>query len=392
MDNDQILKKIEWLDEERRKDKERIKDLEKNILALEGKLDGAEKGVSKLDGDLTRIRTSIARVDDFEDSLADFHVKVKKDRNEIESDLKSWIEDAKKVLRTQIQGVESQMKTIQGDLKQLKNLEKEMETRIKEDARIDQKQTEMDRTIKEIERETAELLRQAKLANEARQKELKQLSDIKGEHTALRKRMDEQSGKLDLVNADYQKIQNRLEGLEGLRRELRKDQEAFMEETALRFAERDNTWKSWESRFDKVESQSEALEEKISQIDATHREVKRMQKEISGISELLDRRVNEITEMQRLAEERFRNEWSIFTADDQKRWTNYTLSQKEQYKDLERLLTKTDNRLEPLEDSYQEVQDHVNQLTRVTESNIQALLDLVRDWAVEYERMVEERR
>ncbi len=392
MDNDQILKKIEWLDEERRKDKERIKDLEKNILALEGKLDGAEKGVSKLDGDLTRIRTSIARVDDFEDSLADFHVKLKKDRNEIESDLKSWIEDAKKVLRTQIQGVESQMKSIQGDLKQLKNLEKEMDTRIKEDARIDQKQTEMDRTIKEIERETAELLRQAKLANEARQKELKQLSDIQGEHTALRKRMDEQSGKLDLVNSDYQKIQNRLEGLEGLRRELRKDQEAFMEETALRFAERDNTWKSWESRFDKVESQSEALEEKISQIDATHRDVKRMQKEISDISELLDRRVNEITEMQRLAEERFRNEWSIFTADDQKRWTNYTLSQKEQYKDLERLLTKTDNRLEPLEDSYQEVQDHVTQLTRVTESNIQALLDLVRDWALEYERVVEERR
>lgn len=392
MDNDQILKKIEWLDEERRKDKERIKDLEKNLLALEGKLDGAEKGVAKLDGDLTRIRTSIARVDDFEDSLAEFHVKFKKDRKEIESDVKSWIEDAKKVLRTQIQGVEAQIKTIQEDLKQLKKLEKEMDTRIKEDARIDQKQGEMERILKEVERETAELLRQAKLANEARQKELKQLTDIQGEHTALRKRVDEQSGKLDLVNADYQKIQNRLEGLEGLRRELRKDQESFMEETALRFTERDNTWKTWESRFDKVESQSEALEEKITQIDETHRDVKRMQKEISGISELLDRRVNEITEMQRLAEERFRNEWSIFTADDQKRWTNYTLSQKEQFKDLERLLTKTDHRIEPLEDGYQAVQEHVNQLSKVTESNIQALLDLVRDWAVEYERVIEERR
>ena len=38
-----------------------------------------------------------------------------------------------------------------------------------------------------------------------------------------------------------------------------------------------------------------------------------------------DRRLNEITEMQRLVEERFRQEWVSFKADDQKRWTNYTL-------------------------------------------------------------------
>ena len=43
MDTEQLQKKIEWLDEERRRDKDTIRKMEEKILLLEGKLDGSEK-------------------------------------------------------------------------------------------------------------------------------------------------------------------------------------------------------------------------------------------------------------------------------------------------------------------------------------------------------------
>jgi hypothetical protein len=51
---------------------------------------------------------------------------------------------------------------------------------------------------------------------------------------------------------------------------------------------------------------------------------------LDDINIRFDRRINELTEMHRLTEERFRQEWISFKTDDQKRWTNYLLTQEEQ--------------------------------------------------------------
>jgi hypothetical protein len=41
---------------------------------------------------------------------------------------------------------------------------------------------------------------------------------------------------------------------------------------------------------------------------------------------VLERRINEVAEMQRLSEERFRQEWNSWISDDQKRWRQFTLT------------------------------------------------------------------
>jgi len=392
MDTEQLQKKIEWLDEERRRDKDTIQKMEEKILLLEGKIDGSEKKAQEMDSDLTRLRTSIGRVDDFEEALADFRVDRTKAINEFEKDIKNWIEDAKKVLRTQIEGLEGQMKAHQDELKRVKDLEKEMSARVEEEERLSNQYNDLDKEFRDIKRKSEDLVRQSRVHKEERQKEIKRLTDIQGEQSAIRKRVDAQSGQLELIKGDFQKLKTRLEGLESLRRDLKKEQEAFIEDITLKFTMRDNVWKSWQARFETIEEQAESLEEQMGKLDSTHRSVKRMQEEVSELSSLLDRRVNEITEMQRLAEERFRNEWSIFTADDQKRWTNYTLSQKELNKEQERQLKAVEERITLLEDSYQEVEDHLKQLSTFTDGSMQSLLAMIRDWVGEYEQILESMR
>ena len=392
MDTEQLQKKIEWLDEERRRDKDTIQKMEEKIFLLEGKIDGSEKKAQEMDSDLTRLRTSIGRVDDFEEALADFRVDRTKAINEFEKDVKNWIEDAKKVLRTQIEGLEGQMKAHQDELKRVKDLEKEMSARAEEEDRLSNQFNDLDKEFRDIKRKSEDLVRQSRIHKEERQKEIKRLTDIQGEQSAIRKRVDAQSGQLDLIKGDFQKLKTRLEGLESLRRELKKEQEAFIEDITLKFTMRDNVWKSWQARFKTIEEQAESLEEQMGKLDSTHRSVKRMQEEVSELSNLLDRRVNEITEMQRLAEERFRNEWSIFTADDQKRWTNYTLSQKELNKEQDRQLKAVEERITLLEDGYQEVEDHLKQLSAFTDGSMQSLLAMFRDWVGEYEQILESMR
>ena len=389
MEYEKLEKRIKWLDDERRKDKAIISELEDRIIKLEGELDTTDKKLKEFDSDMTRVRTAIVKVDDFENGLSDFKLERKKYFKDYEKEIKSWIDDAKKMLKTQIQGVESTQKKMLDDFKLVKELDKEMKTRIEEEERFNSSLREMESTFGDVQREYKEYQREARAAKEERQKEAKRIADIQGEQTALRKRVDELRGLVDLANSDYQKIKNRMQELEEMRRELKKDQDTYLEEAILQHNERETTWKNWMIRFDSVEKQAQDLDEQMTKLDSTHRGVKRMQDELKELSTLLDRRVNEITEMQRLADERFRAEWATFTADDQKRWTNYTLAQKEQTKLLERQYKVGGDRLSIMEDSLQEIEDRLSQLSTYSENQLQGLLDMLRDWAAEFEGIMD---
>jgi len=389
MDNEQLEKRIKWLDDERRKDKAIISELEGRLLELEQKINTSDKKNLEIDGEITRLRTSVTRVDDFDASLAEYRLERKKDFKDQEKQVKSWITDAKKDLRTRIQGVETTQKKQIEDYKLIKELDQEMKTRIEEEMRFNASLREMEKLFGDVQKEYQEYQRYSRTAKEERQKEVKRMADLQGEQTALRKRVDEMRGLLDLVNSDYQKIKNRIQELESIRRELKKEQDAFIEEANLQSTTRETTWKTWITRFDNIEKQAQDLDEQMTKLDSTHRGVKRMQDELKDLSALLDRRVNEITEMQRLADEKFRAEWKTFTADDQKRWTNYTLAQKEGSKLLERQYKEDEGRISVLEDSLQDVEDMLSQVSKYSENQLHSLLSLMRDWAGEFEQIMD---
>jgi hypothetical protein len=106
------------------------------------------------------------------------------------------------------------------------------------------------------------------------------------------------------------------------------------------------------------------------------------------VTQKVERRINEITEIQRLAEERFRQEWVTFRADDQKRWTNYTLTMEEQHSESQRLYDRLAEKVTQLEDTLQDVQDLLHQANEHTEKRLQTQLALLHEWITSYERSV----
>jgi hypothetical protein len=70
------------------------------------------------------------------------------------------------------------------------------------------------------------------------------------------------------------------------------------------------------------------------------RVMKKNVQEFEKVAERVDRRFNEVSEMQRLSEERFRHEWEDFQQDDQKRFRQFTLTNEEAWRENNRL-TKT---------------------------------------------------
>lgn len=386
MELEQILKHVEWLDDERRKDKDIIAKQEDRLIAMEGNLDAAHHQIRELSTEITRLSAVISRMDRFDESLMQQRIELNKQIEDLEKQAKKREEEIEKVRRVEMRAVDGNIAEMRKELEPISGLQRGLQARIEEENRLAKLIDEQRVKIQDIRRSEEEYSRTYRLLEDGRRQDSKRLVDLQGEVSALRKRADEQRGQTEVLNSNFRKIETRLNELLTVEEERREAQASFMDKQALIQVERDRVWREWQARFETIEKQAAEVEVQLQNMDATHRTVKRSTESLEGLTERVERRINELTEMQRLSEERFRQEWVTFKADDQKRWTNYTLTQEEQRNETFRHMEKLGERVTHLEDSLQELQDLFYQINESTEKRLQGLLALTHEWVAAYER------
>jgi chromosome segregation ATPase len=386
MDLEQIIKRLDWLDEERRKDKILIATLEERLNRAEAQVPPVEQQVKELDSEVTRVSSSLARFETIDAAIAQIRVDYNRAIEAIEKQRADHEREAEKVRRADIESVTKSISDVRKGMEPIPDLKVKLQARVEEEYRLNRMIEEVDHKLTESNRSDEDYRRSLKLVDEGRRQDSKRLTDIQSEVNAFRKRLDEQRGKVDLAADVVRKLELRLSEIQAAESERRQNQANFIEKQNLLTVERERVWKEWQARFEDITRQAVNLDGQMQSLEATHRAVKRSQEAFDDITQRFERRVNEITEMQRLTEERFRQEWVTFKADDQKRWTNYTLAQEEQQRENARLFEKMTERLVGLEDASQELRDLLQEIVRETQTRLQVLKAAFSETAEEFER------
>ncbi len=392
MESDQVLKQLDWLNDERRKDKDVIAKQGDRITILEGKIAAANQQIKDLNGEITRLSTIIGRLDDFDTEMVQLRVEINQKIDELDKQTKKREEEMEKVRRVEMRSIDTSFAETRQSLEKISGINRSLQARVDEEARLSQQLDDLRMKVQDIQRSEEEYIRTYRLMEDGRRQDSKRLVDLQGEVSALRKRSDEQRGEMEIVTSNLRKAEVRLKETLEQNTERQEAQDAFIEKQALQQVEFERTWKEWQAQIEKNERQSEDVELQFQSLDSTHSEVKRLKSSVEELQSRVDRRISEITEVQRLAEERFRQEWVTFKADDQKRWTNYTLTQEEQRNELSRNLEKMGDQLMDLKLGLQEIQDIFNQVNEETEKRLQSLLAMTHDWVATYERIIESSR
>jgi chromosome segregation ATPase len=379
MEVDQILKQVGWLDEERRKDKNKIGSLEERISALEATLVPLNQQMKEISGETTRLSTSIARVDDFDEALGQTRLDTKLQLDNYDKEIRKREEENERVRREDIRLIEGSLAEIRKEVDQIAELKRNLRARMEEETRLSKAFDEIRISFEGIQRGEEESNRTIKLMEDGRRQDSKRITDVNGELSSLRQ---------DLASATIKKLESRMNEFTTLEMERRTAFSNLVENQSLRDAERERVWKEWQARFQIIESQATDIETTLQNLDTMQREVKRAQQTLQELSEKVERRINEMTEMQRLTEERFRQEWTTFKVDDQKRWTNYTLTTEEQRNEIQRQHDKLSERATNLEDTMQETQDLLQQMNELTEKTLQSLLAILHESVTTYERTI----
>jgi chromosome segregation ATPase len=382
MDNtfneEQIEKRVAWLDNELRNDKTTIAALQSKIETLDTENSALRLRIADLESEITRIGTMMARLEQFELAIHELEgntnrqfedlrssiqeKNIQTDRNEREiEDLKPLVSD----LRKKIDGIDENKEDI--------------ESRKEEDIRLARLIEELRSQINEIGRFDEEYKRSLRMIEDNRRQDVKRLTDMQGEIAAVRKRQDEVRGKQDLVGDNLRKVETRIKDLLDAESERRESQTAFTEKVNIALVEQERALKQWAERFEKMEQVTEGIDEQVTDLEEMKRSVKKSQDSLDEVTQRFERRINEITEVQRLNEDRFRQEWTTFKSDDQKRWSNYILSQEEQHREMNRGVDSLNEKVIELDDLFKGIKDKLDQLGEEELKRLQSLVKTLRD-------------
>ena len=387
MEFEQIIKQLDWLDEERRKDKATIAAQVEQIAALQASVDTLAEKIKPLEAAVDNYASLAARVEQFDAFLAQQRKEMSETFNKIEKSAKQREKEIVERLESEFPPINEAIVDIRSKI-DVSDIRRDLKTRESEDLRLSAAFTELKAKFDEVVKSNKDLLYAQNLYEENRRQDIKRLSDTQGEIVALRKRLDEEREKRQLDADMLKNIEARVSEVLASEHKRKQEQSEFFDKLSIEQIDRERAWKEWIAEANKFNEKTELLEKHLQASDEATRAAKKAEETYAEISQKIERRVHEIVEMQRLAEDRMRQEWVTFKAEDQKRWTGYGLTQDETMKNLKKSIEKIEPRITALDDTFQTMQDQLHQSTDITERQMQELMNWAHEWLTASERVM----
>lgn len=388
LEKSQLEKKVEWLESERRAALDTVAQLEKRIAALEKAANKDGVSSKALSGHTTRLDNLSKQIDDLEKNLKNY-----------QSELNTQVQGLEKSSKQQEKGFEQEQKGLnkvlddfRKEIGQLQALQKSANLHGEQIESLTGNLKLLKESVQEVvsgEHTRAQL---ARSLEEASKQDAKRLTEMRAEVTSLLTQLESASKQTEGILLSQRKVDKRMDEVAAAEKERQAEHDAALQKIALAETDREHHWKEWDKRFANIEQLANDVAARLKEFDKTELTLKRAETSFNDLVERINRRVNELSEIQRLGDQRFRQEWSTFQADAQKRWSNFTLSYEEQQREGVRQREKIADQITQLEENLRDFQETLQHLSDQSERNLQTLLEMARDSLSEHERFVSNSR
>jgi len=385
MDINQAARLIEWLDEERRRDKATIVTLEERLSAQQSVIDNLQRRLNSIESDQTVMRN------EFVPSGRDHDI----------------VEQMRKEMRQLLESVESKRLTAEREAERRADLQRENLSRsitaVEERLGMVSRQTgefpaiqaERDRmftTVQTLQQKVDDLIkkleepdRRLAFLEEQRRQDARRMSEVETELPELKKAIDSVRPKLTLIEDLTLRNERRTQEITTGDRERRDQMQQFIDQQTLLLQQRDMQIDSLTKRFGEQDSAMQRNIERFETWAEAYRQMKVIIDDFQRIGDRLERRINEVAEMQRLSEERFRAEWNNWRSDDQKRWKQFTLSTDEVWRGHDKDFDRYVQRLDEIQASIKPLQEGLNRIWRLERDRAQLYRERYQAMLMEYD-------
>jgi chromosome segregation ATPase len=388
MDINQAARMIEWLDEERRRDKTTIATLEERLSQQQEFIETLQRRLNSIESDQTVMRNQFVpngRDLDLQEAVRKElrqmveQVEAKRLTAEREAERRAEIQ-RDNIMRT-IREVEERLGSVARQTGEMPVLQMDRERFGSAISILQQKVEDLFKKLEEPDRRLAFL-------EEQRRQDTRRVSELETEIPEIKKQIDSIRPKIALIEDLSIRNERRAQEITNSDRERREQIQQFIDQQTLMVQQRDSQIESLLKRFGDQDNVMQRNIERFESWEETHRAMKNIIDDFNRIGDRLERRINEVAEMQRLSEERFRQEWNNWRSDDQKRWKQFTLSNDEVWRGHDKDFERYVQRLEELAEALKPLHDSISRLWKLERDRAQLYRERYQALLSEYDSPV----
>ncbi len=375
MDISQAARMIEWLDEERRRDKATIATLEERLAQQQETLELLQRRLGSMESDQTVMRSQYVSGDRQNDLVEQMRREMRQlletaeaSRLTAEREAERRQELVRENMLRAIRETTEKMTKLERQLGDLPGLQVERDRLVGVTAALQQRLDDLYKKLDEPERRITFL-------EEQRRQDARRLGELESELPEIQKQIDTVKPKTTLLEDLALRNERKIQEIHNTERERREQIQQFIDQQTLILQQRDQQINDLVKRFGDHDQAMQQNIERFEKWADAYRSMKQIIDDFERIGDRLERRINEVAEMQRLSEERFRQEWNDWRSDDQKRWKQFTLSNDEVWRSHDKEFERFIQRMTELEAALPPLLDSLNRIWNLERARAQMYRD-----------------
>lgn len=344
MELTQLSQMVQWLDEERRKDKALIASLQEQVKLQAQQLAQQQELIAALQRTVAGMEVLVSQVTGFAPALEGLKAEVGRMLELREEQWRKEQRESDRARQLEIGALKDEIARVADGLRSISRLEESLAALQAETRRLYENQQRLETVAADLKQQAEDRAATVVYLEEQRRADNKRITALEAELLELRRRIETTDAKMLLLEEAVQKQKRYLE--EGLRPI--KEFEKLVEELRVADFRRNQEVKKWAGQAEEVRTELERLREERQRFMEQYQRAQRALDALTALQTRLETRQNETAEMQRLAEERLKRQWEEWQDAQEKARRNWEVSAEERWRQQERLNATLTKRLDAL--------------------------------------------
>lgn len=391
MDLTQLAQMVTWLDEEHRRDRAEIARLQQRIEAQSADIIEQARRIQELEGRLAGTQAQLTRFNQIEQSIQNTKTELVGLVERAYEERVSGQRELERARMSDREMLSREVSEVRRELPRIARLEEAIQVRVVEDERLSELIMGVRNQIGGLAKEIEERTRQIPFLVEQRTSDTKRIAQLQQETVELFKRNEAVAGRIPLLDELIRKTGMEVEKLPTQIEQFRDEQVKFMERTRVMVVEREQVLTRWQETIEEqktlVQQSYERVQNFAQQIDVARRAVNEMQE----FKDLILREQGQVTELQRLAEERIRREMDEFREDYEKKRRKIELRQEHLWSEQDKYNREVVERFPPLQHDIKIMESLLDQVWKAQEAYGNYVLTMANSWLEGMQRTMRER-
>lgn len=316
MELSQIEQMVRWLDEERKRDKAQIAVLQERIEQQQQAMVSQSQEIESLEHELSSLRTDIRRTEDYPEMIERTNRELSSAIEELRAHVRRDRLEAQHTRQEEIEMLNESIGELENRIRPFMRYEEQLEARAVGEQRLQSQVQAVRNDMADFSKRTEDRLQSIVYLEEQRRSDARRITELEGELPPLRKGLDELATRQVRLEDSIRKIPSRVD--EAI--EIAKSYDEPIEALRVADFQREQKVKRYLEQAAQVEEEVQNLVAQTQRYSLLYNQNQQALDALEAFQSRIEKRQNEVSEMQRLTEERLRRQWEEWQANFARDW------------------------------------------------------------------------